>query len=570
MNTLKNLKKYITQKEYLIPTILGIVIIIIANLINLQFPKLISTLIDSFVKTGTVEQKYYNLTLAYLVIVTILTYLQTYINTIIGEKIGKDLKDRLFTKLLKHNYSYLLEQKPSKILTIINNDTTRVKDTFAQTISFLLIALLLLFGSTFLMFQTNARLATVIVITVPTVIILIFLSIKGKFKFFKQQQKLRDKLNKIITENIKASMLIKVFVSEKTEIEKFDDTNSKNKDLGIKINSIFALIIPAVQTLNTLCTILIIYIGGQQILQNSMTIGDITAFNSYILMFTMPLIMIAAMSTMLGQAMASLKRINELLDAPIKFKDGDENISEFNSLNFKDVNFEIDDNAVLQDINLRVSKGQKIGLMGLTGSGKTIAIKHVIRALEPTHGEILFNGKDLRKYKIEDIRKLIGYTFQENFLFNGTILENIKFGRDISDEQAIKCAQIALVDEYVKDLTNGYNTNVGEQGNNLSGGQKQRIMIARALADNPQMLILDDATSRLDISTERKVFKNIKKGYKNITIIIVAQKIATVKDCDQIYIFDKGKIANQGTHSELLEKSILYKEIELTQKNYGN
>jgi ATP-binding cassette subfamily B protein len=488
----------------------------------------------------------------------------------IGERIGKDLKNRLFTKLLKHNYSYLLEQKPSKILTIINNDTTSVKDTFAQTISFLLIALLLLGGSTFLMFQTNSKLATIIVITVPTVILILFLSIKSKFKLFKKQQKLRDKLNKIINENIKASMLIKVFVSEQTEIEKFYKTNKENKNLGLKINAIFALIIPTVQTLNILCAIIVIYIGGQQIIGNTMTIGDITAFNSYILMFTMPLLMIAVMSTMLGQAMASLKRINELLDAPIKFKDGKENISEFNTLEFKNVSFDIEKSPVLKDIDFKAKKGQKIGVMGLTGSGKTIFLKHIIRALEPTKGKILFNNKNLEEYKIKDIRNLIGYVFQENFLFNGTILENIKFGRNIPDEHAIKCAKIALVDEYVKDFKEGYNTNVGEQGNNLSGGQKQRVLIARALADNPQLLILDDATSRLDISTERQVFENIKKEYKDITMILVAQKIASVKDCNQINIFDKGKITNKGTHEELLQTSVLYKEIELTQQNYEN
>ena len=301
-----------------------------------------------------------------------------------------------------------------------------------------------------------------------------------------------------------------------------------------------------------------------------MTIGDITAFNSYIMMFTMPLIMIAAMSTMLGQAMASLKRISELLDAPIKFKDGKKSIKNFESLKFENVDFKIDKSNVLKDIDFKLEKGQKAGIMGLTGSGKTIFLKQIIRALEPTKGKVMFNDKNLKDLQIKDVRKLIGYTFQENFLFNDTILENIKFERDISDEKAIKCAQIALVDEYVKDFTDGYNTNVGEQGNNLSGGQKQRIMIARALAGDPQLLILDDATSRLDISTEKQVFENIKKEYPEITMIIVAQKIASVKGCDKICIFDKGEITDQGTHEELLKTSVLYKEIELTQQNYGN
>ena len=418
------------------------------------------------------------------------------------------------------------------------------------------------------MFTTNTKLATIIVVSVPIAIALIILLIKDKFKLFKKAQKIRDKLNKIINENIKASMLIKVFVSEKTEIEKFEKANEENKKLGLQINTIFAVLIPLVQALNVLGSIVVIYFGGQQIISGNMSVGDITAFNSYILLFTMPLLMIAAMSTMLGQAMASLKRINELLDAPIKFKDGKGNISEFKDLEFKNVTFEIEKSNVLENIDFKIEKGQKVGIMGLTGSGKTIFLKQIIRALEPTKGEITMNGKDIKKYKINDIRNLIGYVFQENFLFNGTILDNIKFGRNISDEKAIKCAQIALVDEYVKDFKDGYNTNVGEQGNNLSGGQKQRVLIARALADNPQLLILDDATSRLDITTEKKVFENIQNKYPNMTTIIVAQKIASVKNCNQINIFDKGKIIQKGTHEELLNTSILYKEIELTQRNY--
>ncbi len=568
MNIFKHLKKYITQKEYTNLILLGLITLIISTGINLTFPSIIANLIDSYTSQNRVETKYYLITGIVLILATLFTYLKIYFNQILAEKIGKDLKDRLFNQILKHNYNYLFENKPSKILTIINNDTLYIKNTFVQSISFLLTAIFLLIGSTYLMYSLNTKLATIIVVTVPIIIITLFFSIKNKFKLFKKAQKLRDQLNKVITENIKASMLIRVFVSEETEINKFEKTNTKNKDLGLQINAIFALIIPLVQTLNTLGSVIIIYFGGEQVLKGIMTIGELTAFNGYILLFTLPLLIIAAMATMLGQSIASLNRINTIFDAPVKFENGIKSIKQFKSLRFENVDLILEDNSILKNISFDFKQGEKIGIMGLTGSGKTIFLKQIIRAIEPTNGKIYLNGFDIKEYKIEDIRKLIGFTFQENFLFNGTILENIKFGRKISDEQAIKCAQIAEVDSFVKDLKNGYMSNVGEQGNNLSGGQKQRIMIARALASNPQILILDDATSRLDISTEKKIFDNIKKEIANVSIIIVSQKIASVRDADNIYIFDDGQISEKGTHNELLSTSALYREIELTQQNY--
>jgi ATP-binding cassette subfamily B protein len=299
-----------------------------------------------------------------------------------------------------------------------------------------------------------------------------------------------------------------------------------------------------------------------------MTIGDITAFNNYVQLFTMPLLMLGLMITTLGQALASLKRINDILNAPIDFKDGTQSVKDFNTLETKDLSLTIDDSNVLKKINFKIKKGQKIGILGLTGSGKTIFLKTFLRSIEPTSGEILLNNTNLQKYKIKDVRKLIGFSFQENFLFNGTIFQNINFGRDISKSEILKAAKIAEVDEFVQNMPKGYSSNVGERGNNLSGGQKQRVMIARALASSPELLILDDATSRLDIDTENKVFKNIKEEYKNISIILVAQKIASVKDCDRIYIFDNGEIAESGTHEELLKTSVLYQEIELSQRNH--
>lgn len=565
----KNLFKYLTKKEFLILIIAGVISLLLANSVNLVLPTIIAQLIDEYQVTETIATRYYVIAGITLVVGTGFTFLHTYLNTILGEKIGQDLKNRLFKKVLKHNYSYLVKTKPSKILTIINSDTIYIKDTFTQAIGAALMAIFLLVGSVILMFSLNAQLALIIVIAAPTLIGILVLLIKDKFKLFKKAQKLRDRLNKVIAENIKATMLIKVFVSENTEINKFKYINKKNKKLGLEINKIFAIVVPIINSLAVLATLLILYFGGMQVIYGGMTIGEITAFNTYVQLFAMPLLMLGLMITTLGQAFASLGRINEVLNAPIKFKDGKKEIEKFEKLEAKNLSLKIDDTNVLKKVNFEISRGKKIGILGLTGSGKTIFLKTFLRALEPTSGKILLNGTELRDYKIKEVRRLIGFSFQENFLFNGSIYENIKFGRDINEKEILKAANIAEVDEFTKNIPKKYKSPVGERGNNLSGGQKQRIMIARALASRPELLILDDATSRLDIETESKVFDNINKEYKNISIVLVAQKIASVKDCDRIYIFDSGTIAESGTHEDLLKTSVLYQEIELSQRNHG-
>jgi ATP-binding cassette subfamily B protein len=565
----KNLLRYLTKKEFLVLIIATILSLLLANSINLILPTIIAQLIDEFQITQTIATKYYVIAGATLVVGTVFTFLNTYLNAILGEKIGKDLKDRLYKKVLQHNYSYLVENKPSKILTVINSDTLYIKNSFTQAIGAALMAIFMLLGSVILMFSLNQKLALIIVIAAPTLIGILILLIKDKFKLFKKVQKLRDKLNKVIAENIKATMLIKVFVSEKTEIKKFKNINQENKILGLEINKVFAIVVPTVNALSILATLAILYFGGKEVIYGNMSIGDITAFNNYVQLFTMPLLMLGLMITMLGQAFASLGRINSILNAPIKFQDGTKDIDQFRNIETKNLGLKIEDSDVLKDINFKINKGKKIGILGLTGSGKTVFLKTFLRALEPTSGQILLNGTELEEYKIEDVRKLIGFSFQENFLFNDSIYNNIKFGRDIDKTNIIKAAKIAEVNEFAQGFPNKYKTNVGERGNNLSGGQKQRVMIARALASSPQLLILDDATSRLDIETENKVFKNIQKGYQDISIILVAQKIASVKDCDRIYIFDNGKIEESGTHEELLKSSVLYQEIELSQRNHG-
>ncbi|MBU1120171.1 ABC transporter ATP-binding protein/permease [Patescibacteria group bacterium] len=567
-NPFKVLKKYATTKEYILLFVGSFLFLVLLNLQNLAIPKIISSVINEYQQTLQIPTFFYYIVGALAIFSPAASLIQNYLFAILGEKIGTDLRNRLISKVLKQDYNYLVKEKSSKILTVILSDVNYVKSSFIQAIAFAITGSVLLIGSIIMMFSLNAKLATYVVIAVPTFVAILVLVLKNRFKIFKEIQKVRDTLNKVINENIKASMLVRVFVSEKTEIKKFKKQNMLSRNLGIDVTKIFALVIPAISALFYICSLLIIQIGGQEAIAGRLQIGDISAFNLYVLIFVLPLVSLSFMATMLAQSMASLQRISEVLDRDIEFKDGKEPLERINDIHIKKLTFEDDGVNILENINFDLEKEHKIGIMGLTGSGKTLFLKHFLRAVEPTDGEIFINGKDIKEYKSYDLRKEIGFCFQENFLINETIYENIRFGRDIEEKDVLKAAKIADLDEFAKKLEKGYKTIAGEKGNNLSGGQKQRIMIARALVDHPSLLILDDITSRLDANTEGRVFENIKKNYPNISMILVSQKISSLKDCNKIYIFDEGKISESGTHDELLKTSSLYREIELTQSNY--
>lgn len=562
------LKKYITQKEYLVLLMASFASMIGLSLLSLTIPKITSTVINEFQSNYAIPTSFYAIIAVLLLVTAGFFMLQSYFFGVLGEKIAKDLRNRLMTKVLNQDYNYLVKEKSSKILTVVLNDVNHVKLSFIQIFTLVISSTVLIIGSIFLMFSINGKIATYIVLTIPTVIGILFLLLRKKFGIFKKIQKVRDSLNKVINENIKASMLIRVFVSEKTELKKFDKRNKETKKVGIDISKLFAIAIPAVNAISLISMLIIIQIGGSEVIKGNIQIGDISAFNLYVLIFTMPLLAISFMSTLFGQSIASLRRIADVLYKPNEFVDGKEPLEKINNIQVKKLSFVDEGAAILKDIDFEIRNGQKIGIMGLTGSGKSIFLRHMIRAIENTDGDIFINNENIKKYKVKDIRKNIGFCFQDNFLVNDSIYENIRFGRDISEKEIMKVAKLADVDEFAKQSESGYQTKVGERGSSISGGQKQRIMIARALAGKPSLLILDDVTSRLDANTEKKIFENIKKEYKGISMILVSQKVSSFIDCDMIYIFDEGEIKEKGTHKELLEKSPLYKEIELAQSNY--
>jgi ATP-binding cassette subfamily B protein len=345
---------------------------------------------------------------------------------------------------------------------------------------------------------------------------------------------------------------------------------------SLKIVNVFAILIPIFTLFTGLVTLLIAWVGGTQIIELKLSLGQLTAFTTYVTIFTTPIFILGFLATSIGQTLTSAKRISEILTSKNTFINGKEKVNKFESLSFKNISFSLNKEDVnviklLNNISFEVNKGEKLGIIGSSGSGKSLILKLIMRFYEPIEGSIILNSKDIKEFEVDSYRNLVSFVPQENFIFNGTIKENITFGTDhrIDQDNFERICKICAIDDFATKFPHGYDEETGERGTTLSGGQKQRITLARALLRKPQILVLDDSTSRLDIKTERKILEAIQNEFPEITIIIVAQKVASISWCDQILVIEDGCIDSKGTHEELKKSSFIYKEIELSQSNYN-
>jgi ATP-binding cassette, subfamily B, bacterial len=567
----KDLKEFfniIKDRRIFFLQIISLFLLLLTTSGSLLFPSISARIIDEFFLSGTLNINLFIVLLVVSLFIILFSYFQTYSTYLIGEKFSYVARNKLYKKVIEQPEKYFIKHKKSKLLTVIMSDINIIKEIFSHFMNLAVTGLFLVIGSVILMFSLNSKLATIIVIFVPVSLAVVLFIVRNIKELFKKIQKERDNFNRIIDENVKASMLVRVFTSENEEIEKFQKTNYKSFDLEKKVINKFAIILPSVNLVNFISTMFIIYFGGIGVINDTMTLGEISAFNSYITMFIMPILMIAMISNFIGQAFASIERISYVLNSKESFENGNQKLSKINLIETKNLGFEIEKKKILKKINFNIKKGELVGIIGLTGSGKSMLMQLLLRLIEPSHGKILINKKDIKDYDVNNIRNNIGIVFQDNFLIDDTIDNNIDFKRNLPAENIKLARKIAEVEEFYKNKKPSYK--IGELGKNLSGGQKQRLRIARAVACNPDVLILDDCTSNLDAKTEEKIINNIKKEFKDIAIIIISQKISSLKNCNRIYVMDNGEITSSGNHEYLRENSLLYKEIELTQKNMGN
>ena len=556
----------VLMKPYRNWIILLIFFALLSNGVNLLLPRIIAAGIDAY-------PTHYNLKKILIEFITaagiifIFTYLQSIIQTNTAERVSRDLRSRLAGRISTQSYMAVEKANPSKLLTNLTADVDSVKMFVSQAIVTIASSLIIIIGSCIMLFSINWRLAFAVVAIIPVIAISFYLVTKRMRPIFIKGREIIDRLNKVINESIMGSALIRVINSQQPEYEKFLAANTEAKNLGLSLLKLFSWLIPIIVFTGSLANISILTIGGRFVINGSMTLGDYAAFNAYLALLIFPIILIGFMSNVIAQASASYSRLRTVLELPPLKDEGNITTPLQGNVSMQDVSVVYGQKPVLKHISFSVDKGSTLAIIGPTAAGKSQLLYLLTGLLEPTEGKIVFDGNNIDEYNRENFYRHVGFVFQDSILFNMSIRENIAFSDIVTDESLEKAIRTAELKEFIESLPNKLNTIVSERGTSLSGGQKQRIMLARALAVNPQILLLDDFTARVDSKTEKNILENVRRNYPGITLISVTQKIASAAAFDQVILLMEGEILAAGTHEQLMATSTEYVQIYQSQQS---
>lgn len=569
---MKRYWKYI--KPYLPAFICGPLLMIVEVIGEVLLPKFMANIIN----IGAANQDVpYIITMGIIMVVTALLMMAggiggAYFAAKAAISFAADIRKDTFEKVQKFSFANLDQYNTGSLVTRLTNDVTQVQNLINMALRMMLRAPGMLIGALIMAFMMNRELAAVILVVIPILVILIGIVIKTAFPRFTIMQKKLDTLNSTIQEMLTNVRVIKSFVRGDYEEEKFSRANEDLKKSSLSAFNVVILNMPIMMLMMNLTTLGVVWFGGKQILVGRMPVGDLTAFTTYIVQILMSLMMLAMVLLQSSRAMASLHRITEVLDARIDLTD--ENSAqkdkrvENGTVEFRDVSFRYykeNKEPVLSHINFKIDSGKILGIIGSTGSGKTTLVQMIPRLYDPDEGEVLVDGVNVKEYSLEHLREGVGMVLQKNVLFSGTIRENLMWGDENASEEEVEKAAAAAQAGFVRDFTEGYETELGQGGVNVSGGQKQRLCIARALLKKPKILILDDSTSAVDTATEAKIRESFSGLLKETTKIIIAQRITSVMEADEILVLDEGEIVGKGTHEELLKTCGAYQEIYYSQ-----
>ena len=544
-----------------------VLLTVLANGLNLFVPKIISNAIDTFTK-GNFNLNNLVITFSIVsILIFIFTYLQNIVQVYAAEKVARDLRTRLSRKISEQDYSFIDKITPSKLLTNLTSDVDAVKSFVSQAISSIISSVFLIIGASVLLIMTDWKLALVVLLIVPIIGGTFYVVLRKVRKLFVRSQEAIDWLNKVINESILGSALIRLVNSQQYEYQKFLDANTEARNISLSILNLFASLVPVVTFLTNIATLSILMLGGHFVITGSMTLGGFTAFNSYLAILIFPILIISFMSNVIAQASASFLRIQNILNADDVKDPGTVESKLTGDVSLQNVSFTVDEKNILKDVSFEAKSNTRTAIIGPTAAGKTQLLYVLTGLVKPTKGTVLYDGKNITEYHKEKFYEQIGFVFQDSILFNLTLRENIAFSNTVDDESLKKAIDTAELSDFIKALPEGLDTIVSERGTSLSGGQKQRVMLARALALNPKVLLLDDFTARVDTRTEKKILENITKNYPNITLISVTQKITSVENYDQIILLMEGEVIAIGKHSELLKTCPEYVQIYNSQES---
>lgn len=495
--------------------------------------------------------------------------------TAAAQKMGNDLRKDAFAKVMHMSFQQTDKFTTGSLVTRLTNDITAIQEFVAMSLRMFVRTGMQFIGGIAVILTLNVNFGIVLVISLPVQLIAVAIIMKKASPLFSIVQSRLDKVNSVVQENVSGARVVKAFTREEYEINRFDNANTDLMTTNLKVQKLLATLNPILMIIMNASVIAIIMIGGFQVEAKAMQVGEVMAAVTYITQILMSVMMVGMMFQQVSRSAASMKRVNEVLSTNPVISDGNKSADSDNSgtVEFRNVGFSYPGSSgkpVLSGIDLKVGKGQMIAILGSTGCGKTSLVNLVPRFYDETNGDVLVDGVNVKDYDVDTLRSKIGVVLQKSELFSGTVAENIRWGCETATDEEVKtAAKIAQAEEFIDGFNDGYDTMISEKGASLSGGQKQRMAIARAIIKKPEILIFDDSTSALDLSTEAKLHKALRENLSGVTVIMIAQRIASVMRADKIAVLENGSICAFGTHKELMESSSVYRDIYYSQMKQG-
>lgn len=495
--------------------------------------------------------------------------------TAAAQKMGNDLRKDAFAKVMHMSFQQTDKFTTGSLVTRLTNDITAIQEFVAMSLRMFVRTGMQFIGGIAVILTLNVNFGIVLVISLPVQLIAVAIIMKKASPLFSIVQSRLDKVNSVVQENVSGARVVKAFTREEYEINRFDNANTDLMTTNLKVQKLLATLNPILMIIMNASVIAIIMIGGFQVEAKAMQVGEVMAAVTYITQILMSVMMVGMMFQQVSRSAASMKRVNEVLSTNPVISDGHKSADSDNSgtVEFRNVGFSYPGSSgkpVLSGIDLKAEKGQMIAILGSTGCGKTSLVNLVPRFYDATEGDVLVDGINVKDYDVDTLRSKIGVVLQKSELFSGTVAENIRWGCETATDEEVKtAAKIAQAEEFIDGFNDGYDTMISEKGASLSGGQKQRMAIARAIIKKPEILIFDDSTSALDLSTEAKLHKALRENLSGVTVIMIAQRIASVMRADKIAVLENGSICAFGTHKELMETSSVYRDIYYSQMKQG-
>lgn len=544
-----------------------IIMALLGSGISILIPKIIARGIDDFTANHFDPVRIIIQFLSAAFAIFIFTMLQNLTQTYASERVAKDLRTQISDKISRQSYNFILKSNPSKLLTNLTSDIDSVKMFISMAVVTIISSVFVIAGTSVLLIRINWRLALAVISIVPVIAVTFFLVIRKVRVLFKRGREIIDSLNKIINESIIGSALIRVINSQQPESMKFLETNLESRNNGLSILRLFSTLIPVIMFVSNLAVVTILALGGHYVVAGTMSLGNFAAFNSYLLLLIFPILMIGFMSNIIASASASFTRISTILDSPPAPESGTLSNNIRGDIRLQNVSLSYADKPILKNISFSVKAGSKTAIIGPTAAGKSQLMFLLTNLIPPDSGSIEFDGISIEKYTRDVFHSQIGLVFQDSVIFNLSLRENIAFNDKVTDESLARAIETAELTDFIESLPQKLDTVVSERGSSLSGGQKQRIMLARALALNPKILLLDDFTSRVDRKTENRILCNLENNYPGMTLISVTQKIAPIRHFEQIVLLMEGEIIATGRHKELKENTPEYIQIYSSQRS---